>query len=694
MTFLNPAVLIGLLAAAIPVLIHLLNLRKVERVEFSTLAFLKELQKSKIRKIKFKQWLLLALRILIVVSIVLAFARPALKTKSFLNSTSSAKTTGVLLLDDTPSMQLLSDNGTNFNLMKKTAKDILKNFSSGDEIFILKFSDSAPVKFFSIEKATKYIEALSVSSLAGNFERTIKTAYEILQNSQNVNKEIYLLSDFQRNLFAQGRDKNKAGFSSGVVYWKRLKMPVVNNFSISGFNLENRILQVGKEVGFSASVKFNGTTSAENTALYLFLNGKKEAQVSLGGSSQNKRFTATLSKAGLISAVCELSEDAFEYDNKNYLCFYVPGKINTVLIRSTKSETKFLRLALNSNVNKLVSFKEIAGLRFNSLNLLNYNVAVIVGYSPELNFKKIINFLNSGGGVILIPAGNSTTVELNKIANSLNLPPFGEFVRSKNFANINSFGRIDFSHPLFEGMFTSGEKPKIESPEFYGYLKFKTGGKGIPVIKLEDGSDFLSEFEIGKGKVLVFNTPFDLRSTDLPLKGFFAPLINRALFYLSSNVGSIKTVEAGKPVEVKLSAAVIPQLTVKRPDGSKEVIDLRNRKKNYFNYTKTNLTGVYKFYSGNKLIDYAAVNPVKSESELESLSDKEVQKILSGSFPSADLKQIKENSNLKELILRSRFGTELWKYFLFFTLILAIVEMLVGKSSKKDLVDLKNVQND
>ena len=62
MIFLNPTVLFGLLASSIPVIIHFLNLRKIKKVEFSTLTFLKELQKSKIKKIKFKQWLLLVLQ--------------------------------------------------------------------------------------------------------------------------------------------------------------------------------------------------------------------------------------------------------------------------------------------------------------------------------------------------------------------------------------------------------------------------------------------------------------------------------------------------------------------------------------------------------------------------------------------------------------------------------------------------------
>ena len=50
MIFLNPTILLGLLAASIPIILHFLNLRKIKRIEFSTLAFLKELQKSKIKK--------------------------------------------------------------------------------------------------------------------------------------------------------------------------------------------------------------------------------------------------------------------------------------------------------------------------------------------------------------------------------------------------------------------------------------------------------------------------------------------------------------------------------------------------------------------------------------------------------------------------------------------------------------------
>ncbi len=58
MTFLNPLFLIGLAAAGIPLIIHLFNFRRPKRIDFSSLVFLKELQKSTMQRVRIKQILL------------------------------------------------------------------------------------------------------------------------------------------------------------------------------------------------------------------------------------------------------------------------------------------------------------------------------------------------------------------------------------------------------------------------------------------------------------------------------------------------------------------------------------------------------------------------------------------------------------------------------------------------------------
>ena len=78
MNFLNPLFLLGLLAVAVPVIIHLINLQRPQKVAFSTLSFFNELRKSTIRRIRIKQYLLLALRTLAIFFLALALARPFL----------------------------------------------------------------------------------------------------------------------------------------------------------------------------------------------------------------------------------------------------------------------------------------------------------------------------------------------------------------------------------------------------------------------------------------------------------------------------------------------------------------------------------------------------------------------------------------------------------------------------------------
>ncbi|MCB9089726.1 MAG: BatA domain-containing protein [Calditrichae bacterium] len=79
MSFLNPVILYALAAAAIPLLIHLLNRRKIKRIEFSTIQFLKRMEKKQMRNLRIRQLLLLLLRTVIILLLVTAFARPTLQ---------------------------------------------------------------------------------------------------------------------------------------------------------------------------------------------------------------------------------------------------------------------------------------------------------------------------------------------------------------------------------------------------------------------------------------------------------------------------------------------------------------------------------------------------------------------------------------------------------------------------------------
>ena len=71
MSFLNPFFLLALLAVGLPLLLHLLKLRKVKKLSFSTLQFFKALEQTTLRRVEIKRWLLLMLRMLYIRSLQL-----------------------------------------------------------------------------------------------------------------------------------------------------------------------------------------------------------------------------------------------------------------------------------------------------------------------------------------------------------------------------------------------------------------------------------------------------------------------------------------------------------------------------------------------------------------------------------------------------------------------------------------------
>lgn len=82
MTFLNSALLAALSLGLIPILIHLLNRQRFKQVDFPTLRFLQEMQRQKMRRVRVRQWILLALRTLAILALVFAMARPVLRSEA------------------------------------------------------------------------------------------------------------------------------------------------------------------------------------------------------------------------------------------------------------------------------------------------------------------------------------------------------------------------------------------------------------------------------------------------------------------------------------------------------------------------------------------------------------------------------------------------------------------------------------
>ncbi|MDD3125838.1 MAG: BatA and WFA domain-containing protein, partial [Candidatus Kapabacteria bacterium] len=215
MNFFNPTVLFGLIAASIPLILHIINLRKLKKVEFSSLKFLKELQKTRIKRLKIKRLLLLILRTLAIASIVIAFARPTIDSPLPLLSNYSTTST-VILLDNSASMNISDAHGNRFNQAKNEVRRILTTRKEGDETAIIPLSTTANSSIFGniLSRNSEYVRAeldnMPLGYSVADLDRGIRSAVNLLHNSLNFTREIFIVSDLQSNVLRNlSRDSSK-----------------------------------------------------------------------------------------------------------------------------------------------------------------------------------------------------------------------------------------------------------------------------------------------------------------------------------------------------------------------------------------------------------------------------------------------------------------------------------------------------
>lgn len=700
MVFLNPAVLFGLLAASIPVIIHLLNLRKLKRVEFSTLAFLKELQKTKIRRIKLKQWILLALRTLIILLLVAAFARPTIKSVAIGGTTSAAKTSAVIILDDTYSMSIVTDEGSYFNQSKQVIKTLLNEFTQGDDITIISVSSTNDMETSSnIDKLREDIGSLEIAATSGTLHNALVKAGQALSESQNFNKEIYILSDFQNNrLYENETELSDLGqlFPEGIrLYTFDMHGKDAVNLAVTGLRINNQIFEKNKLISLTASIENTSESNVRSTVASLFINGSRSAQQSVSlapGETQNITFETTLRETGLLNILVELEDDDIARDNRRYNALLVPDVINIALFTNAANDTRFLELALaNSRAEGNIRITQKRLTQLNATNLNAYNTVILCGSPSESELTNLQDYVEAGGGSILMPSSDANLGRFNTVLSSFNIPTAETFIGGKGETESPAvFDEIDFNHPVFGNLFEDEEK-RFESPGIYYYLKQSTRGTGTEIISLIDGTTFLSEYKYGSGKVMLLNTSPVLSWSNFPLKGIFAPLMNKTVNYLSSTNAADNHYIAGSEIPVKLNRGSVPQVKVKGPDGGEDILNIDTLGAGgYVRYGETNGTGLYEFYSGNELIDYAVVNTNPAESRIGYAETEDYENYLSEiNFRGTHI-QAQPDGNFTDLIYQARFGSELWRYFLIFAFVLAVIEMIVARNAKKDLAQVNS----
>lgn len=695
MTFLNPAFLFGLLAAGIPVIIHLLNLRKLQRIEFSTLRFLKELQKNQIRKIKLKQWILLLLRVLLILFLVTSFSRPALKGVSVAGITSSAKTTAVLIIDNSFSMDVIDQDGSLFNKAKSSALALVNTLQEGDEVALITTAgnDTEPQLTKNLTEVEKRIRDLEISSARGNTGDALLRAVPLIESSLNYNREIFIFSDFQKSGFPAPDNITDLSSILGErvhTYLIPVSKQGIYNAGIDDLRVNSEIFEPGKTISVTVTAANHSENKSSECIISVYINGERAAQKSVSlspGAALPVDFDIPLTQTGHVTVTAGLEEDDIAGDNLRYASFYVPERLNTLLLYDIAEDIQFLQPALQAAFNsEKFSLTARSSSSAGGTDLSAYNAIVLVSGAQTINAEPLKKYLEAGkGGIMLFPSAEVKPDIYKKLLQSLGLPESGLLTGAPgSFTRPFYFDKTELNHPLFTGIFEKG-KEKSASPDIYSYLQFFPGGRGKSIITLADGTAALSEHKSGNGRLLVLTIPPVLQYSNLPLKGIFVPLLYRSVYYLSGTGQKDSSVLAGQPLRFGVPQAKKNQLKLSRPSGDDEYISDDQIQSALFTWRATGRTGIYDLLSGEEVLERKSVNHDPAESVTLASAEEEIKDYFKKSGAANEPVILSYGSDITQEINQARFGAELWKFFLLLALLTAIAEMAVARVGKKEL---------
>jgi len=695
-SFLNTALWPLLAAVALPILIHLLTKKKLKVVPFSTLAFLKQMQRDQIRRLKLRQLLLLLLRMLIIAMLVLAFMRPTLQSGGSLLA-KRATATLAIIIDNSLSMSAVDDGATLMQRARRQAQALATLVQPGDEAYLISAGSPAKIiggPYRSTETLAQELTEMPQQWSGTDLSGAIALGRRILSDSKNVNKELYLFSDFRARLLAGNTAASGENLTRGFAV--RFAATDDQNTSIVSAGSLNQIFEAGKTIEFSATLANTGSRAATGQQAALFLNGKRAAQQTADipeGQQKTLTLRATAESAGFIAGEIRLEDDGVLLDNSRYFAAYVPPLRRVLLCAPSENELAFLRLALDPRgEGKHISLRTILPDALARETFADTDALVLVNV-PRLtssHARQLESFVRDGGGLIVFSGSAVDLRQYNEtLMHTFELGVFGASMGNLTASeSVMKIGKLDFSHPLLAGIFE--KKPaayQIDSPAFRFAVQLRPGPGAEVVAEYTNGFPLLVDKSFGRGRVLLFTTAADETWSDFAFKGLFAPMIERAVALVASRLGATTgEAIAGSELTANVSTTLTsPELEMETPFGERVRVraEASTTAQGYrVRFADAAQPGLYKLWNANELLYMWAVNFDATEAAVPVLADGDVKKAL----PDLSIEFADGRTDLAEFVRQARFGNELWPIFLVAAILAMVAEMLLYRQNKEDAV--------
>ncbi|HXE80463.1 MAG TPA: BatA domain-containing protein [Vicinamibacterales bacterium] len=529
MGFLSPLFLVGILAAAIPIALHLFRQQAGPVVPFSAVRFVPRVPLHRTRRRQLQDVFLLALRVAAVVLLAVSFARPYL-------SAAPAERNDPLTIIAVDRSYSMSAPGL-MDAARDAAESVVRELGAGELVAVLAFDERADVLHPPTpdrSAARSAIAGITSGFGATRYDAALARGVELAAGRP---ARLVLVSDLQRNGWPDGV---RSAIPETMALETRRVDGAPANLLVSAVR--------GVERGIAAEIR-NTAPRDRTVRATLSIDGRTVAEervtVPAGGATP-VTFLLPLPPRG--AAAVRVEDDAgYAADDVRYLVLDAPPPRRVLAVVNPNGESEalyFSKAVAAADPSGALVVETLGadaiGARRDALD--GYEAIVLLGARgfDERAGEALGRALDRGSGLILA-AGPS--LDLQWLAGRL---PQSVRVRASGVETIPasvSLAPTDIRHPVFQ--LSRGDSGWIGAARFGRILRLSPGEEARVLARFTNGAPALLELKAASARVLVFASDLANQWNDLPLQPAFVPFVHALVQYVSPGRPPLREVHVG-----------------------------------------------------------------------------------------------------------------------------------------------------
>ncbi len=711
-SFLNPIVLLGLVAASVPLIIHFLSRFRAQQREFSSLLLLREVQSRNVRKLKTRQLLLLILRTLIIALLVLAPARPVVRGLFGTGPTDHLPTAAVFILDTSASTGFVHEKGPVISFLAQRLKRIMGWMNPADRFRILSANEGFTAETDSwLSPGERPAQNVSVSeNMASSYRGTslgasLEAASRLLQSATDVSsREVYLCTDCQGGFLGPDSIYLESAFPVRY-YLVEAHEREPSNVAVESVGLPGELVRPGSPLKVTVMVAHFGNQESAQVFPRLYLDnrlvGQGEAVVG-PGEKESVVVEIPPLEPGIYELAAQIDADGLAADNQRAITLKVPPRVRVMLVESRRTEPDYLGSALEvlaKGPSAPIKLDRRATLPLKTSEFTGADLFIIHGVSFQAS--QLSTFLaevtRRKKGLFIIPCAGEPDEQVhagsfNSVAARFDLP--------LELGGVTSFGKGGFDSPemprtaaasgaLFASVFDA--IPGLEELKIFALrrlppLQGGTAGSGQAAagawdLQTKGGNTLIRLVRRGSANVLVAAS--DLANTDeceLPRTPLLVPMIHSLIMILADRGPMVnQNLRVGETATIYFGGKVnTTRMEIHGPEETRFLLQPGEYEK--IEFKETDLPGIYRIYDSQEIVGAFCVGLDPREADLRF----EKENIVRDRFVDNELKIISAEEGLEGSVFLSRWGVETWPALLVLVLGLLVVEQVLANRKEDE----------